>query len=79
MQLEDIGGLKELAHRRVEVAREDLDTFSKELGRRISKAEIIRHESDYNEFYLVTKEETLQQVETAELLLQAVEKYLERQ
>jgi len=131
MQHEDYGGLKDLAFRRVEVAKEDLKTakmnlkeehyraannrayysiyhsitavlalenvsykrhkdtianfnrnyiktevFSRELGRRISKAEIVRHDSDYNEFYLVTKEETMQQVETAEILLQAVEEYL---
>lgn len=133
MQHEDISGLKDLALRRIEVAKEDLETakmnlqaehyraannrayysiyhsitavlalenvsykrhkdtianfnknyiktevFSRELGRRISKAEIVRHDSDYNEFYLVTKEETVQQVETAEILLQAVEEYLKQ-
>lgn len=54
------------------------EVFSRELGHRISKAEIVRHNSDYNEFYLVTKEETIQQIETAEILLYAVEKYLEQ-
>lgn len=45
------------------------EIFPRELGRRISKAEIVRHDSDYNEFYLVTKDETKEQVETAQLLL----------
>lgn len=55
------------------------ECFSQELGCRISKAEIVRHDSDYNEFYLVMKDETIQQVETAEILLQAVEEYLKQQ
>ena len=39
------------------------EIFPRELGRRISKAEIVRHDSDYNEFYLVTKDETKEQIE----------------
>ena len=31
----------------------------------------------YDEFYLVTKEESIQQVQTAELLLEEIEKYLD--
>ena len=37
----------------------------------------MRHNSDYDEFYLVTKEESIQQVQTAELLLEEIEKYLD--
>ena len=50
--------------------------FSRDLGKRIGKAEEVRHNSDYDEFYLVTKEESIKQVETAELLLTEIEKYL---
>ena len=53
------------------------EVFSQELGRRIGKAEAVRHNSDYDEFYLVTKEESIQQVQTAELLLEEIEKYLD--
>ncbi|EKC52874.1 protein related to, partial [human gut metagenome] len=37
----------------------------------------VRHNSDYDDFYLITKEETVQQIETAEQLLDAVEIYIE--
>lgn len=52
------------------------EIFSRELGKRIGKAEEVRHNSDYDDFYIVTKMETIQQVETAEMLLNAVEKYI---
>lgn len=52
------------------------EIFSRELGKRIGKAEEVRHNSDYDDFYIVTKAETLQQVETAEMLLNAVEEYI---
>ncbi len=50
--------------------------FPKDLGRRIMKAEEIRHASDYDEFYIASKEITMQQIETAEELLSMAEKYL---
>ncbi len=53
------------------------EIFSKDLGRKISKAQTVRHNSDYDDFYLITKEETVQQIETAEQLLDAVEIYIE--
>lgn len=52
------------------------EIFPRTLGKRIGKAEEVRHNSDYDEFYLVTKEESIKQVETAELLFVEVEKYL---
>lgn len=52
------------------------EIFSRELGKRIGKAETVRHNSDYDEFYLVTKEESINQVQTAEMLYEAVEEYL---
>ena len=39
------------------------------------KAEEIRHASDYDTFYVASKEITLQQVETAEQLLQLAKEY----
>lgn len=40
------------------------------MGRRIVKAEEIRHASDYDTFYIASKEVTKQQIETAEQLFQ---------
>lgn len=55
------------------------EIFPRELGKRIGKAEEVRHNSDYDDFYLVTKAETIKQVETAEILLNTVEKYIKNQ
>lgn len=52
------------------------EIFSRELGKRIGKAEEVRHNSDYDDFYVVTKTETVQQLETAEMLLNAVKEYV---
>ena len=46
--------------------------FPRDLGRRVVKAEEIRHASDYDTFYIASKEVTLQQVETAEQLIDLV-------
>ena len=52
------------------------EVFPRELGRRISVAQEIRHASDYDEFYLVTKEETQAQIESARELIKLVEIFL---
>lgn len=49
--------------------------FPREMGRKIVKAEEIRHASDYDTFYVASKEVTLQQVETAEQLLNLARTY----
>ena len=51
--------------------------FPRDLGRRVVKAEEIRHASDYDTFYIASKEVTLQQVETAEQLIDLVCDYFE--
>lgn len=51
--------------------------FPRELGRKIVKAEEIRHASDYDTFYIASKEVTLQQIKTAEQLLNLVAVYYE--
>lgn len=45
------------------------EIFPREMGRKIVKAEEIRHASDYDTFYVASKDITKQQVETAEQLL----------
>ena len=53
------------------------EIFPRELGRKIVKAEEIRHASDYDDFYIASKEVTFLQIQTAERLIDLAEKYLE--
>ena len=52
------------------------EIFPRELGRKIVKAEEIRHSSDYDTFYIASKEITAQQIETATKILELAEQYL---
>ncbi len=52
--------------------------FPKELGRKIVTAEEIRHASDYDTFYIASKQITAQQIQTAEQLLVLATDYLEK-
>ncbi len=47
----------------------------REMGKKIVKAEEIRHASDYDTFYVASKDITKQQVETAEQLLNLAKLY----
>ena len=51
------------------------EIFPRNLGRKIVKAEEIRHESDYDTFYIASKEVTIEQIQTAEQLIGLVEVY----
>ena len=50
--------------------------FPREMGRKIGQAEEIRHASDYDDFYIVSKEEVTLQLKNARLFVTEVEKYL---
>ena len=79
MQHNDIGDMYDLAEHRLKVAEEDFETaFLKRFGKRIGQAEQVRHNSDYDDFYIVTKTETVKQLETAEMLLNAVKEYIKK-
>ena len=52
------------------------EIFPRKLGKRIVEAEEIRHASDYDDFYLATKEETEEQIQTAKELVKLVEEYV---
>ena len=54
------------------------EIFPKEMGRRITGAEAIRHSSDYDDFYIASKEETEKQVAVAEEFIKLVEEYCTR-
>lgn len=51
--------------------------FSRELGKRVSEARFFREKSDYVDFYIVTKEECEAQIETAKMMIEKVESYVE--
>lgn len=52
------------------------EIFPKSLGRKVVKAEEIRHSSDYDVFFIASKEECVAQVETAIELIDLVDKYI---
>ena len=49
--------------------------FERSLGRKISDAEEVRHASDYDEFYIATREDAEKQIASAEELICVVEEY----
>lgn len=51
--------------------------FSRELGKRVSNARYFREKSDYVDFYIITKEECEEQIETAKEIINLVEKYID--
>lgn len=51
--------------------------FPRELGRRLGTLKQLREKSDYDDFYIASKEKAMGQLETAELVLQKVKNYLD--
>ena len=51
--------------------------FSKEVSKKISRAQEVRHASDYDDFYIVSVDDAKEQLETAREVVDMVEKYLE--
>lgn len=51
------------------------EIFPREIGRKISEAEEIRHASDYDDFYIASKEESERQISVAAEFIGLVEKY----
>lgn len=51
------------------------EIFSREIGRKIGEAEEIRHASDYDDFYIASREETERQIDVAGEFIQLVEAY----
>ena len=50
--------------------------FSREIGKGVSEARFYREKSDYVDFYIITKEECKNQIETAKEVVKEVEKYI---
>ena len=55
------------------------EIFPREIERRISEAEEIRHASDYDDFYIATVDEAKRQIETADMFLTLAETYCQEQ
>lgn len=53
--------------------------FPREIGRKIGRAEEIRHASDYDDFYIASKEESEQQIFVADEFIILAEKYCMKQ
>ncbi len=51
------------------------EIFSREIGRKIGEAEEIRHASDYDDFYIASREEAERQIDVASEFIQMAEKY----
>lgn len=50
--------------------------FPKDIGKKISRAQEIRHASDYDDFYIVSAEDTKEQLETAREVVELIERYI---
>ena len=51
------------------------EIFPRKLGKKIVEAEEIRHASDYDDFYIASKEESEQQISVADEFIILAEKY----
>lgn len=52
--------------------------FPKEISKKISRAQEIRHASDYDDFYMVSVEDAKEQLKAAKEVVDMVEKYLDK-
>lgn len=55
------------------------DIFPKEVGRSISKAAKVRHASDYDEFYIASREEAERQIQTAKDIIDLVDEFISKE
>lgn len=54
------------------------DIFPRELGRKLARLQQKREKSDYDDFYIASKEKATEQFQTAELVIDEAKKYLEK-
>ena len=50
--------------------------FPSEIGRKIARIEVIRHKSDYDDFYIASRDEAEQQILIAEQVYELVKAYI---
>lgn len=51
--------------------------FSREIGKRLGRLKRVRETSDYDDFYIASKSEAEEQLESAQLIIEAIKKYLD--
>ncbi len=54
------------------------DIFPKDVGRRLGTLKQLREKSDYDDFYVASKEKAEEQIETARYILSQVEEHLRK-
>ncbi len=54
------------------------DIFPRELGKGVNEARLYREKSDYVDFYIVTKEECKNQIETAKKMIEFVQRHIDK-
>lgn len=52
------------------------DKFDREIGKRIGRLKTMREDCDYDDFYVIERDEVLTQLETAHIVIKAVKEYL---
>lgn len=52
--------------------------FPREIGRLIGMMQRVREKSDYDDFYIASKEKAEEQFESATIVIETVKKYLEK-
>lgn len=54
------------------------DIFSKELGKKLGRLKMIREESDYSDFFIVSLEDAEKQYNSASQIIESIEKFLRK-
>ena len=52
------------------------DVFPREIGRKLGTLQRLREKSDYDDFYIASREKAEEQFQTAELVINSVKEYL---
>ncbi|MCD8362803.1 MAG: HEPN domain-containing protein [Lachnospiraceae bacterium] len=55
------------------------DKFPRELGKTLGRMKMVREESDYSDFYLVSEEDARKQFEAAKYIIKEVSEYIEKE
>ena len=55
------------------------EKFEREMGKRIGRLKTMREDCDYDDFYVIERDEVLEQLRTAEIVIGAVKHYMESQ
>ena len=52
--------------------------FEKDMGRKLARLQQLREKSDYDDFFIASKEQAESQIETAQLILNTIKEYLKK-